>query len=225
MTVPPRQIEPHPSLTEPLSTSVRSTHDAPPANTPANMSDDLLRWLLRFPLLRVEELAFLSDISRSRAYARLSRLQDQALVACWRAPVLAGAGTHLYALTAPGVAALTATYGATAWRLARQWQADEYGVQCLLLRAPTLVMTQSVVVSLLAGAPQTLRPGPAHRTDASAGCGPTHVEWSWMRHYPLRFLYRSRSGCVRLDAYVRFTVDMPHHRDDRDRRDLSLIHI
>ncbi|MEO7073758.1 MAG: helix-turn-helix domain-containing protein, partial [Ktedonobacterales bacterium] len=53
---------------------------SPAPSAPATMRDDLLRWLLRFPLLRVEEIAFLAGVSRSRAYARLSALQDQGLI-------------------------------------------------------------------------------------------------------------------------------------------------
>jgi len=205
MTVPITQYEPSREVAAPFSLAAHTGHDATSADPP----DDLLRWLLRFPLLRVDELACVSGISRSRVYARLSRLQDNALVTRWRAPVLAGAGTHLYALTPLGLGALATAYGPTVWRLARHWQADDRGVQRLLLRASNLVMAQSVVVSLLRGASQALRPRREGSTRAANGAGSAHVEWNWLRHYPLRFTHRSHSGCVRLDAYVRFVVDMP----------------
>ena len=208
MIDPVTQCDPQPVGPAPFSASAGQRDDAAFVNAP----DDLLRWLLRFPLLRVEELAFLSGLSRSRAYTRLSLLQDQMLVTRWRTPALAGTGTYLYAPTAHGLGALAATYGPTIWPLARHWQADERGVQRLLLCAPALVRTQSFVISLLASASRGLCI-PAHTpVSAASGQGQAQIEWSWQRDYPLRFTHRSHTGRVRLSAYVRWAVKQPGHR-------------
>jgi len=190
--------------------SARQSHEAPAAKRP----DDILRWLLRLPLLRVEEIAFLAGVSRSRTYARLSTLQGHGLVTRWTAPVQANASTQLYALTAPGLAALAAAYGSSVWALARQWQSDERGIPRLLLHTPTLLGTQSFVVALLSGASRGLHLQSSATSSATHGLGKAHqaqIEWSWQRDYPLRYMHRSRTGCMRLSAYVRFAVDMPGH--------------
>src|SRR5260370_25073320 len=113
-----------PSAPQPLA------HDDPPAIPTASRildaapgtDDDILRWLLRYPLLRGEDLAVLAGCSRSWIAARLGGFRRQALlevVHAVQAPTPRGRKAALYALPATGLERLVAAFRPSAWAAAR----------------------------------------------------------------------------------------------------------
>ncbi|HZC06249.1 MAG TPA: replication-relaxation family protein, partial [Ktedonobacterales bacterium] len=187
------------------------THATVQSERPA---DDLLRWLLRFPLLRVADVAQMAGLSPSRAYARLADLRRHSLVTHYHVPFIAdcasggsvaSAGSSVYAITSLGIELLATQYGASVSEVARRWGADDAGIARLLPRAPAVVRTQAFVLPLITGAAAALHGVLAHERQ-----GAKHpilaIEWAWIRDYPLHFVRGSRIGQLRLDAYVRLHV-------------------
>jgi hypothetical protein len=223
-----------PSAPQPLA------HDDPPAIPTASRildaapgtDDDILRWLLRYPLLRGEDLAVLAGCSRSWIAARLGGLRRQDLVEvvhAVQAPTRGGRNAALYALSASGLERLVAAFGPSVWAAARRWHADADGLLRLIPRAPALVAVQSFVLALLRDAPAALSRMPhgagldatnapaadagdpwAHRPDQARHVirrdAIGRIEWGWTRDHVQRFVGRSRSGQLRFDAYVRLTL-------------------
>jgi hypothetical protein len=177
-----------------------------------NPSQALLLWLLRYPLLRAEDLAVVTGYSRPRTYAQLVQLEAAEMVEAVRVPALGRPSAHLYHVSAVGMQELAHAYGDTIWRAARAWGADEAGLQRLLPRAPALVAVQTVVLSLIGGI--------GSASSVRAECpAPQQVgaqtEWAWERDYPFALTgqrgqrdpdTRPRGRSVRLDAYVRLRV-------------------
>ncbi len=174
-------------------------------------SQALLLWLLRYPLLRAEDLAAITGYSRQRTYAQLAQLEAAGTIEAIRVPALGHQGGHLYHVSAVGMQALAHTYGDTVWRAARAWGADEAGLQRLLPRAPGLVAVQTVVMALITGIGSASAPYVREVPQKRA----VRTEWAWERDY--RFLLTGRlapddAGAdattrnMRIDAYVRLRV-------------------
>jgi Replication-relaxation len=189
----------------------------PPAR-PVGRDDDppqpLLLWLLRYPLLRAEDLATTTGYSRQRTYVQLAQLEAAGAIEGVRVPSLGRLSTRLYHVSAVGMQALAHSYGDAVRRAAHAWGADEAGLQRLLPRAPVLVAVQTVVMALIrcigsASAPSAHAGQPAPQQVGAS------TEWAWERDY--RFALTGQRGrhdpetqprarSMRLDAYVRLRV-------------------
>jgi hypothetical protein len=185
---------------------------------PLGRDDDpskaLLLWLLRYPLLRAEDLAAVTGYSRQRTYVQLAQMEAVGTIEAVRVPELGLPSARLYHVNAVGMQKLTHVYGVTLCSAAQAWGADEAGLQHLLPRAPALVAVQTVVLSLIGG----IGSAPSARAERLAlqQVGAL-TEWAWERDYPFALTgqrgqrnpsTQPRGRSVRLDAYVRLRVHL-----------------
>ena len=138
---------------------------------------EILKLLVRFPLLSAPDLAFALGHSVSWAYAQMHTLCAEELVMVAHAPLSApvgvtgqarahsteggkelfsanqairkGAPTAVYAATRTGLERLEATHGPGVWRRAAETSADAVGLARLMCRLPAVVAVQSFVFALL----------------------------------------------------------------------------
>jgi hypothetical protein len=145
----------------------------------------LLRWLLRYPLQRVEDM--LVGVARWTSRATIYR-HVHALASCGLIesvlPKTPGSGKRLYHLSNPGLHLLTLHLDTPARKLARRCQADEAGLSRLLPRLPTLLLLQEVVNGLVKHAAEVM---------TTQGRRPELVRWTWQRDVIHRFRYREQS--------------------------------
>ena len=160
----------------------------------------LLHWLLRCPFLRVQDLAAFAGLSRSTASRRMAEMEQLGLIE-WIVPAcIARRGAErLYHLSNLGIYLLAAALGVDAAVLAKTWATDERRLLNLLPRVPQLVRVQSMVGSILVGAPRAL----SERGMEVGGA------WHWVRGYTHRFTYRDRPRQLRVDAALALHVTRP----------------
>lgn len=177
-------------------------------------SQALPLWLLRYPLLRAEDLAAVTGYSRQRTYVQLAQLEAVGTIEAVRVPGLGRPSARLYHVNAAGLQKLVHAYGDTLCSAAQAWGADEAGLQRLLPRVPALVAVQTVVLSLIGG----IGSAPSARAERLAlqQMGAL-TEWAWERDYPFTLTgqrgqrnpsTQPRGRSVRLDAYVRLRVHL-----------------
>lgn len=157
-------------------------------------ADEVLRWLLNYPLLSVEDLAAAVGYSRAQCYRYLAALCRYGWVEAVSVSALGVSRARLYHLTCEGVRELAKREGADPNAFARYFQADEPHLLALLVRAPALVAVQTLICEIVTQAPVAL--ASAHR--------PSTVAWSWERDYRLSAHAREcvkRTPSLLLDAY------------------------
>jgi hypothetical protein len=127
-------------------------HEILTSSATADCALETLTWLLRYPLLRSNDLATLMGLSNSAAASRLTRARAEGRVQTIPAPLLGRHEARLYALTPLGLDYLANQYGALVWQQARRTLADTSGLLNLILNLPGLLVTQSFVLGLIAHA-------------------------------------------------------------------------
>lgn len=171
---------------------------------------ELLRWLLRFPLQRVADLAAMSGLSIPRTYARLTEYERDGLVTGVHIRMPESLGGRVYHLTDAGLRRLACVFGPRIWALAHRWGADDDGLVRAIPRAEAHVATQQFVLAVLASASTMLGVNGHH----------AHIEWAWERDHEewcqsrvrtsKRILEQAqreqRRRLIRFDAYVRLEV-------------------
>lgn len=163
-----------------------------------SVADEVLRWLLRYPLLSVEGLAAALGCSSAQCYRLLADLLQRGWVEAVTVPALHISRARLYHLSRAGARALAEREGSDPSVLARRFHAEEPHLLSLLIRAPALVAVQTLICGLVTQAPVAL--ASAHR--------PCHVAWSWVRDYQLTTLTWDhgedieRTAQLLLDAYL-----------------------
>ncbi len=136
------------------------------------LDERLLRWLLRLPLQRAEDLHIaLGERSAATLYRRLTRLVEAGLVEVVLPLGLGVASARLYHLSQRGLLAVAARQGDDPTRLAATWGADERSLLGLLPRACWLTRLHDVLNELLTEAPTAF---------AIQGRRP-EVRWHWRR--------------------------------------------
>lgn len=138
------------------------------------VEDRLLHWLLRLPLLRLDDLFPLVGSSRATVARHIAACQQRGLVT-----VLSVAGalarpsghSHAYYLTHAGVLCQARQAHIAPLALARAWQADEVGLLRWYARLTDWLLIQDFLQGLLRNAPAQI--------DVSG-------EWIWGREYRYR---------------------------------------
>jgi hypothetical protein len=163
-----------------------------PPPTEDTMDDHLLRWLLHYPLQRIEDLMVGLNLSAAALRRRLADLEDKDLV-----EHVTYAYSHQlkaskwYYLTTLGLVAVSAKEGVRPDLAARSWQADEQGLLHLLARLPTWLRTQDLLNRLIWGAPQALADSTGHLAT---------IRWRWMRQYLVSFQENGKAGTCEADV-------------------------
>jgi hypothetical protein len=180
---------------------------------------DIMKLLVRFPLLSVADLAFALGHSVAWTYAQMRALRAAGLVEPTSAPV-GGAmcatrprsniegqmTTRVYAATLKGLERLEAASGSAVWRLATETGADSVGLALLRRRLPAVLAVQSFVFALLRQIQQGTVALPRTDPKAERSRSPTQLMWDWVRDPVLRYRWRARSMTVRFDAAVQLRV-------------------
>jgi len=158
----------------------------------------LLRWLLRYPLQRNDDLVVgvARWGSRATVYRHVQVLEAKGLVESVL-PKTPGTGKRLYLLSNPGLYLLARHLNRPARELVQSWQADEAGLLRLLPRLPTLLVLQEVVNGLVTHAAEAMR---------TQGRRPRLVRWNWQRDMTHRFLYREQSMRFFADGAVALCI-------------------
>lgn len=158
-------------------------------------TDELLRWLLRYPFLSAEDLAAALCYSVAQCYRNMAELRGHGWVEAVTVPALGISRAHLYHLTSEGVRIIAEREGVDPIALARYFRADEPHLLALLVRAPALVAVQTLIRATVTQAPVAL--ASEHR--------PCRVTWSWARDYRLTAVSQEQVDhplSVILDAYL-----------------------
>ncbi len=200
----------------------------PAAHTRSQL--DVMKLLVRFPLLSVADLAFALGHSVAWTYAQLRAVRTAGLVERTAAPVCSSlcatypgrimegqmTTTRVYAATLKGLEWLEAASGSAVWRLATVTGPDTVGLARLQRRLPAVLAVQSFVFALLRQIQQGTVALP--RTDSKAECSRSRIQlmWDWARDPVLRYRWRARSMTVRFDAAVqlRMCLEMDEQRDE-----------
>lgn len=159
---------------KPSATS-RSQHEA----SHPSVSDKLVRWLLRYPLQRVEDLAPALAASEKTIYRHLTRLIEAALVEYITPSLSVKTTCRLYYLSQKGIQVAAEQEHVDAHSLAWQWGANEQAVLHMLPRLPFLLSLQDLVNGLVSQAPAMLAHTGGYRAD---------LAWHWQRDYCYTFL-------------------------------------
>jgi hypothetical protein len=166
----------------------------------------VLRWLLRYPLLRVADLAFLcSGISRASLYRCLARMGEDGWVERLCSPALGPQSAAWYYLSNRGVHVVAADLGRDPVALARAYGADERGLQRLLPRLSRLVVVQEFLADFCHAAPEHL----TYQGQRSA------IAWHWLRDYPYPLQDGQRQAFCMVDALLvlRMRPHLPRYPD------------
>jgi predicted transcriptional regulator len=157
------------------SATTRSRHEA----SQPSVSDKLVRWLLRYPLQRVEDLSPALAASEKTIYRHLTRLIEATLVEYITPSLGVKTTCRLYYLSQKGIQVAAEQEQVDAHSLAHQWGADEQAVLHLLPRLPSLLSLQDLVNGLVSQAPAMLAHTGGYRAD---------LAWHWQRDYCYTFL-------------------------------------
>lgn len=180
-------------------TPSRARHRA--AGTLSPRQRQVLRWLLRLPMLRVDDLTVLCGASRSTIVRTIYALETRGRVEAVRPSGLAGQGvTNLYHLTDSGLKSLAHVLRADPALLAQAHGSTERGLLRLLPQLPQLVRLQSLLTGLVAGA----QPALMRRSHLPSG------SWHIVRPYYCSFTWHGNR--LKLDVAGVLTL----HLDDAD---------
>lgn len=157
------------------SASSRPQHEA----SHPSVSDKIVRWLLRYPLQRVEDLSPALAASEKTIYRHLTRLIEATLVEYITPSLSVKTTCRLYYLSQKGIQVAAEQEQVDAHSLAWQWGADEQAVLHLLPRLPSLLCLQDLVNGLVSQAPSMLAHTGGYRAD---------LAWHWRRDYCHTFL-------------------------------------
>jgi Replication-relaxation len=158
----------------------------------------LLRWLLRYPLQRADDLVVgvARWASRATVYRHLQGLEVGELVESLVAAT-PGTGKRLYHLSNLGLHVLARHLERPARDLAREWQADEAGLLRLMPRLPTLLVLQEVVNGLVTGVAEAM---------TTQERRPRLVRWTWQRDVTHRFRYREKAMRLFVDGAIALSL-------------------
>jgi predicted transcriptional regulator len=171
----------------------------------SSVSNKIIRWLLRYPFQRVEDLTLALETSEKTVYRHLARLSEERLVEHITPSLTVKTTCRLYYLSQKGLliashqeetsteAAVDAYEQASA--LARYWQADEQALLPLLPRLQALLRLQDLVNGLVAQAPGMLAHTGGHRAE---------LAWHWRRDYCYPFLDHEHQWSYEADAALYF---------------------
>jgi predicted transcriptional regulator len=146
----------------------------------------LLRWVLRYPFCRAEDLSQARSMRRSTIYRHLTFLQDLGVVECITPATLGPTGCSLYHLSNLGIHVVATHMHRSATALSRYCHTDEESLLAYLPRLYALGTLQDLINGIHALAPQKL--GLFGR--------PASVWWACVRDYRHRFSYRERPCAV-----------------------------
>jgi predicted transcriptional regulator len=146
----------------------------------------LLRWLLRSPFSRAEDLAQARSIRPSTVYRHLTFLQNLGVVERITPATLGTSGCSLYHLSHLGIHVVATQMHRSARALARHCHTDEASLQACLPRVWTLVTLQDLINGIHALSPHKL---------GMFGY-PASVWWACVRDYRHAFSYRERASAV-----------------------------
>jgi DNA-binding MarR family transcriptional regulator len=164
----------------------------------APLSDRLLFYLLKHPLQRGADLAWVMSAHASAATVQrhLIMLEAQGFVEHVRASVYESRAQFYY-LTTQGIEHLARLVGAAPDKLARMWSTNEAHLLRLLPRLPTIAALNDFLKSLLMHAPRML---------AYPGGHPATIRWHWVLDYRHTFRAKNRrQHVIGVDASLVFT--------------------
>jgi DNA-binding MarR family transcriptional regulator len=153
----------------------------------------LVRWLLRYPLQRVEDIVLALEVSTNTIYRHLTKLVGEGLVEYVTPSLSVKTTCRLYYLSNAGLLVTAEEEQADARSLARLWDANEQGILRLFPRVPALVRLQNLVNGLVTQAPAML---------AHTGGHQVKLTWHWMRDYEHDFLSKGNSLRLSADAVL-----------------------
>lgn len=168
----------------------------------------LLRWLLRYPFARAEDLAQARSSRPSTVYRHLTFLQSMGVVESITPATLGVTGCSLYYLSNLGLHVIAVSMHRSARALARYCHADEESLQTYLPRLHALVTLQDLINGIHALAPTKLGMF-GHRAA---------VWWACVRDYRHGFAYRERSCVVEASGGLVLQV-RPRTSQDKDAPD------
>jgi predicted transcriptional regulator/DNA-binding MarR family transcriptional regulator len=145
----------------------------------------ILRWLLRSPFSRAQDLALARSSRPSTVYRHLAFLQRLGVVESLTPAALGRMRCSLYHLSNLGIHVLATQMHRSVTALARDCHSDEQSLRAYLPRLDALVTLQDLINGLHALAPEKL----------SLFGHPASVWWACVRDYRHAFSYRERS-CV-----------------------------
>ena len=191
---------------------------------------DVMKLLVRFPLLSVAELAFALGHSVAWTYAQMRALRAAGLVEPTSAPVggpmcatyprrnMEGqmATATVSAATLKGLEWLEAASGSAVWRLATQTGADTVGLTRLRRRLPAVLAVQSFVFALLRQIQQGTVALPRTDSKAERSRFPAQLMWDWVRDPVLHYHWRARPMTVHVDAAVQLRVRLEMGKQDEE---------
>ena len=146
----------------------------------------LLRWVLRYPFCRAEDLAQARSMKCSTIYRHLTFLQDLGVVESITPATLGPTGCSLYHLSNLGIHVVGTHMHRSATALAHYCHTDEESLLAYLPRLWALITLQDLINGIHALAPHKL--GLFGR--------PASVWWACVRDYRHPFSYRERSCAV-----------------------------
>ena len=153
---------------------------------------EMMRWLLRYPLSRVEDLSLVRGVQPSTTYRHIARLEQLYVVERVRPPLLGARSCELYHLSNLGVYAVATTMQRQARELAERCCCDERSLQRWLPRIYHLITLQDVINGIDMLAPEKL--GLLGRR--------AQVWWECIRDYRHPYTYRRRSMICEADGAV-----------------------
>lgn len=160
-----------------------------------SVASQVLRWLLQYPFLSVEDLTAALGYSHAQCYRSVAELQRSDLIQAVGVPALGMSRARLYHLTRNSVFELAKGEGTDVNVFARRFHADEPHLLALLVRSPALVAVQTLIRALVTQAPVAL--ASAHH--------PCRISWSWERDFrlsvPVRNGERRMPLCL-VDAHL-----------------------
>ena len=146
----------------------------------------LLRWLLRYPFSRAQDLAQARSIRPSTVYRHLTFLQNLGVVESITPATLGTTGCSLSHLSNLGIHVVATHMHRSATALAHYCHADEESLQAYLPRLWALVTLQDLINGIHALSPEKLGMF-GHQAK---------VWWACVRDYRHSFSYRERSSAV-----------------------------
>ncbi len=168
----------------------------------------IVRWLLRYPFSRAQDLAQARSIRLSTVYRHLTFLQKLGVVESITPATLGTAGCCLYHLSNLGIHMVAAHMHRSARALARYCHTDEQSLQAYLPRVWALVTLQDLINGIHALAPEKL----------GLFGHPAKVWWACVRDYRHTFSYRERSLAVQASGGLVLQV-RPHTAQGKDAPD------
>jgi hypothetical protein len=171
----------------------------------SSVSHKIIRWLLRYPFQRVEDLTLALKTSEKTVYRHMARLGEEKLIEHITPSLSVKTTCRLYHLTQKGILVAAHQEEANtdastdiyelASSLARDWRADEQALLPLLPRLQALLRLQDLVNGLVSQAPGMLAHAGGHRAE---------LAWHWRRDYCYPFLDHEHQWNYEADAALYF---------------------